>query len=118
MKTSTKLKIKVEQSKDYKIFPANGVWTGIGPRGDFKLDFFVESGGTPEYVVHEISPEGVLGPEIERKPSEDEGFKTITREMIVGVLLTREQATSLANLILQKCDEFDKVMRETRNKEQ
>ena len=94
------IKFRFEYDPAYRLVGANGIWGGITPRGDIRLDFFVESLGTPEHVTHLIAPDGRLGPELSR--SQPEG---IVRRVQVGVLLSLEQADSVADFIKQKVAE-------------
>jgi hypothetical protein len=108
MEEKKKAKFILKRSSDYRLIPANGAWGGITPRADFVLDFFVENTPIPAFVVHEIKPDGSLGPEVEREVGEKEDVYPITRELVGGVLLSLEQAKSLANFILEKCADFEK----------
>ena len=92
-----------EHDPGYRLVPANGAWIGITPRGDIRVDFFVEAWGAPEHVVNLLTPSGELGPELARSPA-----TRITRRMQVGVLLSLEQADSTADFIKAKIGEFRK----------
>lgn len=100
------ISIKFIKSKEYKIFPANGVWGGITPRGNFKMDFFIDHVTIPSEVVHEIEPGDMLGKEIERKTE-----SPFTREIMCGILLTPEQAKDTAKWILKKVEDFEKIIK-------
>ena len=89
-----------EYDPGYRSIPSNGVWGGLTPRGDFRLDFFVEGVGIPERVTN-VLEEGHLGKEVKRDPK-----RTLVRRMEVGVLMSREQAKSLAEFIDEKLKEF------------
>lgn len=93
-----------ERSRDFKIHPANGVWGGVTPRGDFLMEFYVESHFTPDVVVNKITPEGKLAEEEKREipskvPPED---IAIRRVLQFGVLVSVEQALSIADWIKDK----------------
>lgn len=89
-----------EYDPGYRIIPSNGVWGGLTPRGDFRLDFFVEGVGIPGRVTN-LLEEGHLGKEVKRDPK-----RTLVRRMEVGVLMSREQAKSLAEFIDEKLKDF------------
>ena len=91
-----------QKSEDYRVFPVNGVWGGVTPRGDLKLDFFVES-HLPDSVEHSVTPLG-LGPEVQRKPG-DRSTTHLTRDVQLGLLISLEHAESIANFILGKVKE-------------
>lgn len=86
-----------EYDPGYRIIPSNGVWGGLTPRGEFRLDFFVESIGIPDSIKNEISEEGKLGKEIDRKPG-----KKFIRRMQMGVLLSQKNAESLSEFIQER----------------
>ena len=96
------VKFYFEHDPSYRVVAANGVWAGVTARGDIKLDFFVESHGTPTEVVNLITPEGSLGPELNRTPP----APRINRRMQIGVLLSIEQADDIANFVKAKIAEF------------
>jgi len=95
------IKFFFEYDPAYRLIGANGVWGGITPRGDVRLDFFVEAQGIPKEVVNLITPEGSLGPELSRSPAQ-----RIVRRIQVGVLLSLEQAESTADFIKSRVADF------------
>jgi hypothetical protein len=120
MEEKKKVKFALKKSSDYRLIPANGAWGGVTPRGDFTLDFFVEHTSTPDYIVHELKPDGGLGAEVEREVQQEGNIYAITRELVGGVLLSLGEAKSMANFILEKCAEFEKGKKkeEEKNEEQ
>lgn len=97
------VKFFFEYAPDYSLVAANGAWLGVTPRGDMRIDFFVESLGNPDQVVNLITPEGQLGPELSRTPE-----RRVMRRMQVGVLLPLEQAESIADFIKTQIADFRK----------
>lgn len=102
-----RIKFLFQKAADYKLLPVNGAWGGVTTRGDFLLEFFVEHNITPNYVVHEVTAEGKLGNEIERGPKEPGDVILVARELVGGISLSIEQATSIAKFILEKCANFE-----------
>lgn len=92
-----------EYDPGYRLVAANGMWGGITPRGDMRLDFFVESIAIPEEVVNLVTPDGTLGPELRRSPA-----RRVIRRLQFGVLLSLEQADSAADFLKEKIAEFRK----------
>jgi len=86
-----------EYDPGYRVVAANGVWGGATPRGDFRLDFFVESLAIPQRLRHEVLPDK-LGDELSRTP--DKGL--ITRRLQVGVLLSIHEVKSIADFLNQQ----------------
>lgn len=91
------------KSKTHTTITANGAQGGITPRGDFKIDFFIEANAFPETIQHSLTPDG-LGPEIERSPGETR----IEREMQVSVVMSPSQAKSLGQWLLNRVAAFEK----------
>lgn len=89
----------------YRIIPTNGVWGGLTPRGDIKLDFFVESTATPERIINAINNDGSLGEEIERSPN-----RKLVRHVQVGILMSITEAESIVNFISAKLHEYKKAL--------
>ncbi len=101
-----KVRYVISKSRDYRLIAANGVWGGVTPRGDFLLNFIIDSNQHPESIVQEISPEGKLGDQIERHPKEKQDEKLLSRELQIGVVLSPRNAESIANFILNRVKDF------------
>ena len=70
------------------------------PRGDVKVDFFHEAQSMPDEVTNSIAPDGQLGEELDRSPQ-----RRIERTMLVGMMLTAEQAESIGRWLQEKARE-------------
>lgn len=92
------IRFEFQYAPDYKVYAANGAWGGVTTRGDIKLDFFVESPKNPEAVLNTVLPDGTLTEEQRLGLPE----RTHTRLIQCGVLMSIEQAESLADFIKQK----------------
>lgn len=88
----------------YRVVAANAIWGGLTPRGELKMDFMIDSVLTPDSVTHSVTPEGGLGPELEREPSQ----RLLSRELQVGILLSVGHAENIAQWILEKVKEAKK----------
>ncbi len=100
--TKQKVDIVFSRSPEYRMLAANGVWGGVTSRRDFKLEFIVDSPSLPGSTTHEVTKKGMLTDEISRKPAK----KSISREIQGGVLLSLEQAESVAHFILEHIKRF------------
>jgi len=100
-----------EYEPTYRLFPANGIWAGITPRGDLRLDFFVESHVVPSEVVHLVSPEGKIGNELRRVPGGAQG-RNYVRRMQAGILLSLDHADNIADFIKSQVRDFRKRQEE------
>lgn len=108
IKKAKKIKFIYNKPQDYRIYPVNGVWGGVSGRGDLICNFFVEHHEVPKEEVLALKEDGSLEP-IKEKPKEQ---VNVIRDLQVGILVNREQAISIANWILEKVKEFEKVTKE------
>lgn len=88
---------RFERDPEYRVITANGAWGGITPRGELMFDLFFEHLDMPEEIYYLATPDG-LGPESRRVPDP----LMIVREALVGVVMTPENAESLARWLLEK----------------
>lgn len=86
-----------DKDPDYKVIAANGAWGGVTPRGEIKFDLFFENVDTPDELTYMTTPDG-LGPEISRQPA----GSTIVREVLMGVVMTPENAENLGRWLIEK----------------
>ncbi|HDQ07105.1 MAG TPA: hypothetical protein ENN36_10360 [Candidatus Bathyarchaeota archaeon] len=96
--------------EDYRIVPANGAWGGISARGDLVMHFFVEHAEVPS---EEIICKKIDG-SIETSTKQKKEIK-VTRAMQFGVMLPRDQATALAQWILEKVEKFEESKKRKRD---
>jgi len=62
----------------------------------FQINFYIESPTIPGSITHELTPDGKLGPQIDHSSEEGD----VLREVQCAVLMTVDQAESLAQWIL------------------
>ncbi len=105
----TEITFRFEKDDDYRLIPVNGVWGGPTPRGDIMVDLFHESHLLPEEITQAVRPDGLLGSELERTPPPG----TLQRTVLVGMILTAEQADSIGRWLQKKAR---KVREETKMK--
>ena len=103
----TKVTFRFKKDDDYRLIPVNGVWGGVTPRGDIKVDFFHESQSLPEEITHTVTLDGKLTNEREHLPP-----LTVQRTILVGMVLTVEQAESIGRWLQEKAREVRKHQRE------
>ena len=108
IKKAKKIKFIHNKPQDYRIYPVNGVWGGVSGRGDLICNFFVEHHEVPKEEVFSIEEDGSLR-DINKKPKEE---ARAIRDLQVGILVNREQAVSIANWMLEKVKEFEKITKE------
>jgi hypothetical protein len=108
MAEAKEVAIAYERASDYRIIPANGVYGGPTPQGDFRLEFYVEGLALPTEAKHTIV-EGKLTDPTARPSSE---MPRLVRQIQMGVLLSEEQTRNLAAWLLKRLAEVDKVKSE------
>ena len=100
METPTKITFCFKKDENYRLIPVNGVWGGPTPRGDIRVDLFHESLSLPEVITQAVTPDAKLGKELERTPA-----NTVQRNVMVGMILTAEQAESIGRWLQEKARE-------------
>jgi hypothetical protein len=85
---------------------ADGVTGGVTPRGAFHLAFFTERAAIPQETVHELGPEGELGPEKRRV-----GKIGIVRELQVDAYMSVDTAESISALIADQVAKYKEAVR-------
>ena len=92
------------RSPFFRVVHSNGAWGGITPHRELSVTFFSERGSLPRSIIHSVTPEGGLGPEIDR-----ESATNIQRECEVEVLMSMDEAVNLHRWIGAKIEEWRKV---------
>ena len=100
---SREITFQFDKDPDYRVIVANGAWGGVTPRGEFKFDLFFEHIDMPDEISYMATPDG-LGPETNRTPSPT----PFSRDALVGVVMTVENAESLGKWILEKVGQVKK----------
>jgi len=70
------------------------------------MEFYLESPAIPEEVRHKVTDELALGEEVSRTP----GKGRISRDLQVGVVMSRDQAKSLADWINKTLAQYEKAV--------
>ena len=91
-----------EYAPDHRLVPANGAWGGMTPRGDVRIDFFVESQAIPERIVNEIDVKAnAIGKEIKLFPE-----KHFIRQIQVSVLMNPSALESLGLWVQERLEQL------------
>lgn len=96
------------KSSSYRVVHADGVWGGVTPRGWIQMNFFSERHAIPKSLIHELTPEGKLGPEVDRVTRD-----SVVREVETGVVLSLETARSLEKWLRDKIEALESIRRES-----
>ena len=102
-----KIDIVFESAPDYKIVSANGIWGGLTPKGDLKVDFFVESQAFPPPGTHtyHTTAEGRA-----QERSETEKARQVVRRIQVGVIISPHHVESFAKWFAEKAQQIKITM--------
>ncbi len=97
------ISIEWEYAKDYRLVPATGILGGITPRGDLRIEFFVEAIALPapgesSMVLHEDS-----GTYKETRKVPQKG--KIVRTVQIGVTVPPHQVSSFAEWFKDKAEQ-------------
>ena len=94
--------IDYEYDSDYRIVAANGMYGGITPRGDLRVDFFVEHQPAPEpgEFAYETRPDGTA------KEVRKSKKKKLVRRVQIGVLLPAQHIEGFAQWFQKKADQI------------
>lgn len=90
----TQIGIHYQRSRHYRTIHADGAQFGVTPRGQIQFTLFNDQKPMPEFVMHEITPEGTLG-----KPIEQSVREGAVREVEVNVIMDIEAATSFLDVL-------------------
>lgn len=96
------LTITYEKSNDFSVRYADGVMVTAMPSGNIYLGFFLDRPHEFESVVHEFTPDGKLGKEVDRAEK-----KGMCRALQNGLVVTPGAARLIAQALLDTLDKID-----------
>jgi hypothetical protein len=85
----TKIGIYYQRSRHYRTIHADGAQLGVTPRAAIQFTLFTDQRPMPEFVLHQINPDGNLGEVIEEAKKEG-----VIREVEANVVMDVATATS------------------------
>lgn len=91
---SSAIGVFYQRSRHYRTIQPDGAQMGITPRGRLQFTLFTDQKPMPEYVLHEITPEGNLG-----GPREEVVKEGFIREVEVNVIMDFAAAVSFLNVL-------------------
>ena len=99
---SPKMPVTYKYDDNYRVIPANGLYGGITPRGDLRIDFFVEYQDIPKQgeFAYEVQPDGSV------KEVQKSKRKQFVRTMQVGVMIPGNQVPSFAQWFQDKVEKL------------
>ncbi len=103
----SEIEFDYKRNPEYRVVYVNGAYGGPSPKGEYKIDLFLEQQVAPDRIKHSVNESGKLGDEIMRLPAD----RPVCRELQVGVIMTVGEARNLANWILLRIGEFEKQIK-------
>ena len=99
--------IEYEYDSDYHIIAANGMFGGLTPRGDLRIDFFVEHAAPPEpgALQYRQTSDGKL----EEVPGPKSSPPKLIRRVQVGILVPPQQIESFSRWFKDKAEKIQLV---------
>ncbi|MCK4391471.1 hypothetical protein KAX17_01020 [Candidatus Bipolaricaulota bacterium] len=107
VKKGDKVYFTYEDSNQYRLVYSTGAQGGPMPNGMLKFDFYTEFHTAPTGERREVLEGGKLGTSLFEGVTD--GIIGVTRTRQVGVIMTTKDARSLANWLLLKADEAEKL---------
>jgi len=101
-----RVRYDLHKSNFFRVVHADGVWGGLTPQLNIAMGFFSEQGALPQQIVHEITPEGNVGPEV---PDERVTRNAIAREVEVSVVLSIEAARYVLRWLEERISQAEAV---------
>ncbi len=105
------IKFVYNRIPNYRTYNVDGIFGGLTHRNKIFVELFSEKFDTPESVVHEVSDEGVLGKEINKKRSD-----AIIREIECGVYLDIPTAKVIVEWLNNRINDFERLVKEKKDK--
>lgn len=95
------------KSSQFRTAPVDGVHGGLTPHGRIQMAIYSERKPIPQQTVHPII-DYELGPELGDERITKEGF---VRELEINLLMDPSRARSIAQWLLDKVDEWEKIQK-------
>ena len=97
------ISIEYEYDSNYHVVAANGMFGGLTPRGDLRIDFFVEYTGVPEKgaLKYRRNPDGST----QEVPGSNPSPPKMIRRVQVGILVPPQQIESFSNWFRDKAQQ-------------
>ena len=108
-KKPASVEIFYDESPQYRTIYSDGAWVALTPNMELQIAFFKNLTPSPEYVRQVVTSDGVFGEELEKVVK-----KGISREFEATVVMNREIAGVLIDLLrktLEHADSFEKSQR-------
>lgn len=101
------IRFQYEDAADYRLIYSTGAQGGITPNGLVKFDMYVEFHSSPAAEAGSLLPNGKLGDMVVEGLAA--GTINVTRRREIGVIMSLDDARSLAKWLGEKADEADAI---------
>jgi hypothetical protein len=106
-----RVQIDYIKSNFFRVMMAEGFIVGPTPGGMIHIEAYSVRAAIPKTVIHEVSPDGNLGPEVKE---ERQGKKGIIREVEGQIVMRVEVARDLVRVLTPFIDQLEKDMKDAR----
>jgi hypothetical protein len=91
-----KVRFHFQKSNQFRVVRADGAWGGVTPDLELFFSLYNTRPAIPQLLVHPISADGTLGPDIPEMKVSKEGF---VREVEVGVIMQKQHVKALIDFL-------------------
>ena len=102
----TQIGIHYQRSRHYRTIHADGAQIGVTPRGQIQFTLFSDQKAMPEFVLHQITPDGLLGNLVEQVVKEG-----VVREVEVNVIMDVSATASFVNVLQATLQQVEKLQK-------
>lgn len=108
-KAPTQIRFDFEKSHFFRTIHVDGVFGGPTPQGLIQLAFYSERLPVPKTVTHEVTEQGMLGPEI---GAVRVSRTSIYRELEINAMMTPDVARALRDFLNEKIEQLEKITKD------
>ena len=111
-----KIRFVYQKARHHRTLHADGAWAGVTPQLEVQLALFNDLRLMPEYVTNLITAEGGVGDEISKGPSDTEMPGNVLREVDVTIIVSRNTAKNLIDVLSQMVKQIDEHIESIKNR--
>jgi hypothetical protein len=95
------IKVRFEKTPTYAVVPASGAWLSMTPSGDILCEFYIEASPTPNEIKYEVDESGKIEEKERSFTAWNEKGRGFLRLSQVGVVIPRDAAKALGDLLAE-----------------
>lgn len=100
-----RVKFVFEYGKNYGSIYVNGVYGGVTPSNEIRMELFAEFPRQPNIITQKVNENGSIGGVISIEPKLDTEEMEYVRTLLTGVTMRVETAQSMAKWLTEKVKE-------------